>query len=321
MVIPRVLCLGEILVDRLADQPGLPLEAVRSWSDFPGGAPANVACALAKLGTAAGFIGCVGQDTWGQTLEAVLQQAGVDITGLQRHPTAPTRSVYVLRSATGDREFAGFGPHPTAAFADTHLRAAALPEALFETADYLVLGTLGLAHADSRGAIERALALAASHGLRVVMDVNWRPRFWPQPDQAAAMIWPHLPQVDLLKLSKEEALWLFDTVDPEDIAASLPQAMGVVITDGAQGCIYSVAGHRGACPAFEVAVIDTTGAGDSFVAGLVHQLGQIEPEDRLTAAAIDQIMRYASAVGALTTLKAGAIAAQPTAQAVHDFLA
>ena len=105
----RVLCLGEILFDCLADQLGLKLEEVKSWTPYPGGAPANVACALVKLGTTAGFIGAVGEDEPGNALVKLLQDVGVDTTGVQRHPTAPTRQVYVTRDLAGDRTFAGFG--------------------------------------------------------------------------------------------------------------------------------------------------------------------------------------------------------------------
>ena len=135
MVAPRVLCLGEILFDCLADQLGRELAEVESWTPYPGGAPANVACALVKLGTAAGFIGCVGQDRSGDTLVELLEAVGVDTSGVQRHPTAPTRQVYVTRSKEGERYFAGFGDIPTTEFADTSLGAEKLPESLFADAD------------------------------------------------------------------------------------------------------------------------------------------------------------------------------------------
>ena len=70
---PSILCLGEVLFDCLADQLGLELDAVKSWTPYPGGAPANVACALVKLGTSAGFIGAVGEDEAGNTLVKLLE--------------------------------------------------------------------------------------------------------------------------------------------------------------------------------------------------------------------------------------------------------
>ena len=167
-----VLCLGEILFDCLADQMGKSLTEVESWTAYPGGAPANVACALVKLGTPAAFIGCVGKDTAGNDLVKLCQEVGVDISGIQRHPNAPTRQVYVLRSTTGDRQFAGFGELPPDQFADAYLQADLLPANLFLAADFLVLGTLELAYPETRAAIFRALQLAEEYNVKIVLDVN-----------------------------------------------------------------------------------------------------------------------------------------------------
>ena len=109
---PRVICLGEILFDCLADQVGCSLEEVKSWTPYPGGAVANVASALVKLGTPSAFIGCVGQDKPGNELVELLESIGVDTTGVQRHPLAPTRQVYVLRSADGESLLCWFWRSP-----------------------------------------------------------------------------------------------------------------------------------------------------------------------------------------------------------------
>jgi fructokinase len=318
---PRILCLGEILYYFLANQPGRSLEQVESWTPYPGGAPANVACALTKLGTPSGFVGCIGQDKLGTALVQVLQNAGVNLTGIQLHDEAPTRSVYVLRSESGDRSFAGFGDFPTAAFADTHLQADQLPESLFESAEYLVLGTLELAYPDSRAAIEKALALADQHYLKVLVDVNWRPVFWPDPAQAPPLIHNLISRADFLKLSDEEAVWLFKTTEPGTIAEQVDNLEGVVVTAGDKGCTYNLAGTHGHIPAFPVSVQDTTGAGDAFVAGFIHQLCLHGLQGLLYPGTVHNMVRYACAVGALTTTRPGAIAAQPTALEVAAFLA
>nr|WP_229641449.1 PfkB family carbohydrate kinase [Waterburya agarophytonicola] len=105
----KVICLGEVLFDCLADQTGKTISNVTSWTPYPGGAPANVACALAKLGTPSAFIGRVGKDRQGEQLVQLLESIGVDISGVQYDEQAPTRKVYVTRSVEGDRTFAGFG--------------------------------------------------------------------------------------------------------------------------------------------------------------------------------------------------------------------
>lgn len=321
MTNPRVLCLGEILFDCLADQLGLNLEEVQSWTPYPGGAPANVACASVKLGTPAGFIGAVGEDEPGNALVKLLQEVGVDTTGVQRHPTAPTRQVYVTRDLAGDRTFAGFGQYNTAEFADTRLQAKQLPNLLFQEADFLVLGTLELAYPESEQAIHRALELAEQYDLKIVLDVNWRPVFWQDSNIARQKIQESLKRVDFLKLSKEEAEWLFDTVDPGAITYRLASVEGALVTDGENGCAYCLGENEGKLPSFSIPVVDTTGAGDSFLAGFIHQLSQHGIHSLGDAQTAKRIVTYASAVGALTTIKPGAIASQPTSAEVEAFLA
>lgn len=316
----RVLCLGELLYDFLADQPGLPLEQVQSWTPYPGGAPANVACGLTKLGTTSGFIGCVGMDDLGTTLVDLLKEIGVDSSGVQRHPTAPTRSVYVVRSESGDRTFAGFGNHDTASFADAYLQANQLPVPLFEQAEFLVLGTLELAYPDTRAAIAQALDLADQYYVKILVDVNWRPVFWHNPAIAPNTIQDLIRHADFLKLSEEEAEWLFQTTDPGIIAHRVGNLEGVLVTKGEKGCAYYLGDNQGNMPAFAVDVEDTTGAGDSFVAGLLHQFCRHGIQSLTDPTLAWKIVRYACATGALTATRAGAIAAQPTAAEVEAFL-
>ncbi|MEH2070087.1 MAG: carbohydrate kinase [Nostoc sp.] len=318
---PRVLCLGEILFDCLADQLGLKLEEVKSWTPYPGGAPANVACALVKLGTPTGFIGAVGEDESGNALVKLLQNVGVETTGVQSHPTAPTRQVYVTRDLAGDRTFAGFGEYDTSEFADTRLQAKQLPNSLFQEADFLVFGTLELAYPESEQAIYRALKLAEQYDLKIVLDVNWRPVFWHDPNIAHQKIPELFNKVDFLKLSKEEAEWLFETTDPGAITYRLGSIEGVLVTDGENGCSYCLGENEGKLPSFSMPVVDTTGAGDSFLAGFIHQLIQHGIHSLRDAETAKRIVTYASAVGALTTIKPGAIASQPTAAEVEAFLA
>ncbi|NEP34337.1 carbohydrate kinase [Moorena sp. SIO3B2] len=320
MTSPQVICAGEMLFDRLSNQPGKPLEKVESWTDYPGGAPANTACALVKLGIPTAFIGCIGQDQPGDILVELLKDIGVDGTGVQRHGTAPTRIVYVVRDASGDRSFAGFGDIDTTEFADTRLQADHLPTELFKEAKFLVLGTLELAYPDSKAAINQAVKLAQQHQVSIFIDVNWRPVFWNDANTAIEIIQDMIQQADFLKLTDEEGEFLFGTADPKAIAQRLDKVKGVLVTAGERGCAYYLGGNEGKLPAFSVAVQDTTGAGDGFTGGIIYQLCHRDRSSLSDPTVAKDVVTYASAVGALTTLKPGAIAAQPTLAEVEAFL-
>ena len=309
-----VVCLGEILVDSfwLGDRD--------KKMSLPGGAPANVACGLAKLGTSVEFVGAVGVDAWGQALARLLLDLQVGARGLQSHPTAPTREVYVLTDEAGERSFAGFSlPDPTS-FADAHLICDRIDPHLFDGTKYLVLGTLGLAYTQTRESILQAVEWSRQNNSRVVLDVNWRPMFWENPAQATGLVMDLLRNVSFLKLSDVEAQWLLDTTDPVAIAAQRPYLEGVMVTAGSAGCRYYLGGYSGYVPGFDVDVEDTTGAGDAFVAGFLHQLCIRGRSCLLDAECAYEVVRYASAVAALTTTRAGAIAGQPTPREVDAFL-
>lgn len=287
----EVVCFGEMLFDCLADQLGVPLEQVKSWTNYAGGAPANVACALVKQGVSAAFVGRLGADQAGQELKNVLQQCQVNTDGLQI-----------------DRHFAGFGEYHTGDFADTAMQGETIPESLFTSAQYLVMGTIALAYAPSRTATERLVALAKKHQVKIFLDVNWRSVFWDDEAQAKERIPALITHAQILKCTDEEAVWLFGHQDPVTIHQKLPHLQGVLVTAGDKGCSYSLGKNHGEVPAFKVNVRDTTGAGDSFVAGFLAQALTHGENLFIDPHLSCQAVTYASAIGALTTLHPGAIA-------------
>ena len=313
-----VICLGEYLVDRLFDL-GRPSQDLKNYTDYPGGAPANVAAAIAKLGTPTRLISALGQDDLGTWLIQTMEQQGVQCQ-IQRVANVPTRTVLVQRDETGDRQFIGFSQSDPAAFADAFLSSEWIDAVEFTGVAYLVMGTLGLAYPTTASAMERARAKAQQAGTKLVIDLNWRPVFWPDVELAPTKIQDFLTQADLLKLSREEALWLLGTDDATAICQQFPRCQAVLLTDGGNGSTCATKHNSVTLPAFAVDSIDTTGAGDAFLAGVIHQLCQRGWESLQQPAAIEQILRYASAVGAVTTLKPGAIAAQPTPEEIEAFL-
>ena len=317
----QVVCIGEGLFDSISDEPGVELSQVSAWTLYPGGAPANVACALTKLGITSGFIGAIGQDAMGAELLEVLRSHSVDLSGVQLIPGMPTRSVMVTRDSTGDRTFAAFGNDRSSdSFADTKLNAEYLPMELIQSANYLVTGTLLLAYPESAAALSNAIDLARYSGVQVVIDVNWRSVFWDDEQRAKSIILEVLNQADYLKLTDEEADWLFGSRDLTSLHDRFPRLKCILMTQGEYGCLYWAAGTLGDVPAFAMDVEDTTGAGDSFLAGFLHQLCHRTRSGDWLPDEAREMVRYASAVGALTTLQRGAIAASPTSDEVATFL-
>ncbi len=320
---PRVLCLGEALVDRLGPLGGDPATApAADCDDRLGGAPANVACALARLGTPVGLIGRLGEDAIGAAFHDLFRQRDVAVQALQRDARHPSRVVLVRRHANGERVFQGFAGDQALGFADQMLDRGCLEAVwpgLAEQARWLLVGTIPLASMASADCLQWVLAQAKAAGLGLAVDVNWRPTFWnPEADPAAGptadaleVIKPLLAQASLIKLAREEAVWFFGSDDPAVIAANLPQQPDVVVTDGANPIRWLIAKEAGSMPVFPPAqVIDTTGAGDAFTAGLLHCW------DR----PVNERLRFASACGALVCSGAGAIDPQPWEQDVFTFL-
>lgn len=155
--------------------------------------------------------------------------------------------------------------------------------------------------------------------MAIALDVNWRPTFWdamsdPEagPSAAAkAAIQPLLHRAALIKLAREEALWFFNSDDPGAIQQALPQRPDVVVTDGAAPVRWQLRADSGQQDVFQPSiVVDTTGAGDAFTAGLLHRW----------AAAPQERIRFATACGALVCGGAGGIDPQPTHAQVEALL-
>ncbi len=337
-VYPQIICLGEALVDRLGPLGVDPLQVNNDEDllDCFGGAPANVACALAKLGISTALVGRLGADEIAESFQRLLRSRGVNLSALQLDDLLPTRIVLVKRDPIGERTFNGFVGDVGKGFADQALDSHELLntlEPLLSNAKWLLIGSIPLASPSSCEALELAVKCAIAQGVNIVFDVNWRPTFWDcsAPDNSGpsvsqiAKIRVIFEQASLLKLAGEEADWFFQTRDPERISLSLPNKPAVVITDGSREIKWFFSGQGGVINSFKVNVVDSTGAGDGFLAGLLYQLCK-EPwnfnslSEKSVRDRISQAIIYGNACGALICTGSGAIDPQPTNQEVLDFL-
>ncbi|MEZ0472391.1 carbohydrate kinase family protein [Luteimonas salinilitoris] len=318
-----VACFGEALIDFLARPPAAP-SAPRQFEEHAGGAPANVAVGVARLDGEARFVGMLSRDMFGDTLLSQFARYGVDVAQVRRTDAARTALAFVSLDADGERSFNFYRPPA----ADLLFRAEDFERAAFaDTAVFHVcsnsLTAPGIADATLHG-----MHLAAEAGALVSFDLNLRPALWPRDVDPAPTVWRALAAAHLVKLSREELAFLADDGTDEAVIARLlgGAARVVVVTDGAAPIRWWTAAAAGTAPTFRVAAVDTTAAGDAFVAGLLQRIvARGIDRDGLVAAFADtamrdDLLRHAAAAGALATTRHGAFAAMPTAADVRTLL-
>ena len=255
-----IAALGELLID-FTDR-GLSDAGMRLFEQNPGGAPANMLAAAARLGERTAFIGKVGDDMHGRFLRDTLIAAGIDVTGLVLSPDVFTTLAFVALDDRGERHFS-FARKPGA---DTCLRSDELPAPLLSSARVLHVGSLSLTDEPARSATFAAVEAAKRAGAVISYDPNYRAALWPDEAAAAAQMRSMVPYADVMKLSDEETLLLTGAAEPEEAAHRL-LAQGVscvAVTLGERGALVAVAGGMQTVPAFASDPVDTTGAGDGF---------------------------------------------------------
>ncbi len=310
-----IITLGELLIDMFPAEKGKRLVDVSAFIPKPGGAPANVAVAAARLGASTAFIGKVGQDFFGEMLRDVLQQEGVDTRGLRFDADART-TLALIAQPNENNEYI-FYRNPGA---DQRLRPDELDRDLLSNTRALHVASVSLTDEPARSATFEAVRLAKQSGALISFDANYRPALWRNEQEALAQIAAMLPHADLLKVNELELELLTQTSDVEKGSALLASRGGklIVVTLGAQGSYFHSASSKGFAKPFQVDAVDSTGAGDSFVGALLTQL--IKHDKNNLDAQLPRALEFANAAGALTLTRRGAIPALPTASEVREFL-
>lgn len=294
------------------DENGIPHFAAN-----PGGAPANVAVAAAKLGIEAGFIGCVGDDAYGRLLRDTLTRFGVSTDGLQVTGKANTTLAIVTVDPAGERSFS-FYRKPGA---DTMIDAAEAIRAARGTG-ILHFGSVSLTDPVCRDAVITAVQAAKNDGALITYDPNYRAALWEHEDAAVLQMRAVLPLCDIVKISDEETTLLCGVKAPEEALDKL-MALGVrlaVVTLGPDGAMWRCGDLQGRAPGCPVKVADTNGAGDTFFGAFLSRIAAHGGLDGLTADQINAFVRFANKAASITTSRRGAIPAMPTLQEVQEGL-
>ena len=310
--------LGELLID--FTPLGVSANGNPIFERNPGGGPANMACAAAKLGAKVAFAGKVGNDMFGTALKKFLGEQGVDTQALLLSDHHKTTLAFVQLDENGDRSFSFYRKNG----ADTMIEFSELPASVLDT-KYFFCSSVLMAEGTSRKASFDALEAARAHGNTVVFDPNLRFNLWESWEELKACVLRAIFHADIAKLAEDELTFLYETEDI-DVAAkrcmdSCPHCKALLVTRGAKGCIAFVNGKRYEQGAYPIKAVDTTGAGDSFTGGFVAALLQTgKAIEDCTEEEVRYLLRYANAVGSLTASRKGSICALPTPEEVEKAL-
>ena len=321
-VSPPAVVLGEVLCDLFVPEPGVALSAAPVLVPMLGGAPANVAVQMARLGCPVELVSAIGTDPLGERALLELEREGVGVRHVQRRRERRTGLTLVQVDRDGERHFFPWRERS----ADLSLSPDELPARLLEETPLLHRGTVSLRSEPAKGATRAAVARARAAGAIISLDVNLRYRMFPSAERLCSLARSAVRDAHVVKATREEAEALFEgqggdaregtsmRTDPDTLIDRLHKAGAdlVLLTFDADGARLSSRRARVSVPTPRVQVVDATGAGDAFMGAalaelLARGLGADELA-RLSEGVLEDIGRRACAAGAAAVTRLGATA-------------
>ncbi|WP_394201923.1 carbohydrate kinase family protein [Marinagarivorans algicola] len=313
----RVMCFGEALIDMLSNKVnGDATTKHETFTQFAGGAPANVSVALAKLGGNSYFCGMLGRDAFGDFLLHSLLEYGVKTDYVLRTDKAKTALAFVSLDQQGERTFSFYRP-PAAdlCFSQNDFQAQ-----WFEQTAIFHFCSNSLTESGIQEATQAGITLAKQHRALVSFDVNLRQNLWSQQGDPFGVIWSVMSGVDVLKVSREELEFLCAKQTQEQTIARLLHCgcQLILISDGCRPLQWITANMQGEIEPPQVSMVDATAAGDAFVGGLLFKLQEFfdrkgDLETLLShASQLSDILRFACACGAHAASIYGAFPSLPS---------
>ena len=314
----KVIAIGEALIDFIPHEKGRALNNVENFLRVPGGAPLNVAAAVAKLGGKSQMLTKLGQDGFGDAILNEVKPLGVDVSRISRTKEANTALAFVSLREDGERDFS-FYRNPSA---DMLLSAEEICSEDFNERDILHFCSVSLIDAPIKEAHRRAIEIAKEKGCLISFDPNVRLPLWKNPEDCRKAILEFLPLSNIVKISDEELEFITGIKDEKEALDSLltGDVKVIIYTKGTNGAEFITKERVIFSPSFKVSAQDTTGAGDSFIGSLLYQVAEgeysLEQLVDLSEEKVQEILTFSNATAALTVCKKGAIGALPLKEEV-----
>jgi 5-dehydro-2-deoxygluconokinase len=303
----EVLTMGRISVDVYPLQVGVPLQKVETFGKYLGGSPTNVAVAAARYGRSSAVITRTGDDPFGEYLHDALRGFGVDDRFVTPVPQIPTPVTFCEIFPPDDFPLY-FYRYPTAP--DLQIHADELDLDAIRDADVFWVTVTGLSQEPSREATVAALRARGKRGI-TVLDLDYRPMFWPSREEARAAVAEVLPYVTVAVGNLDECETAVGVREPRAAVAAL-HAAGVelaIVKQGPAGVLASDGTQEIEVPPVPVDVVNGLGAGDAFGGALCHSL--------LAGWELERSMRFCNAAGAIVAGRLACADAMPTADEVE----
>ncbi|MDD3413757.1 MAG: carbohydrate kinase [Lachnospiraceae bacterium] len=312
-----VIALGELLIDFTMN--GVSEQHNSLFEANPGGAPCNVLAMLTKMNKSTAFIGKVGNDMFGKQLEDTLVKIGINTENLVKSKEVRTTLAFVHTASDGDRSFS-FYRNPGA---DMMLRKEDIKKELFEDARIFHFGTLSMTDELVKDATKRAITYAKDRNMLISFDPNLRPPLWKNIEEAKVAMDYGMRMCSVLKISDDEIEFFTGEQDFEKGIKFLQDSYHIpliCLTLGKQGSIAYTYNSRVKKAGFsQGVVIDTTGAGDTFMGCILNYILDKETID-LEEEQLLEMLTFANAAASMITTKRGALRVMPEKEEVESFL-
>lgn len=313
----KVVALGELLID--FTENGTSLQGNPLLEANPGGAPCNVLAMLTKLGNSTAFIGKVGKDRFGRMLKDRIEDIGINASYLYETEKVHTTLAFVHTYADGDRDFS-FYRNPGA---DMMLSSDEIPEELIKKSDAFHFGTLSMTHEGVREATKKAVEIARQAGKLISFDPNLRPPLWESLTVAKEQTAYGMEHCDILKISDNEIQWFTGKEDYEEGISFLQERYHIpliVLSMGKEGSrAYYGEKRVEEAPFLQENTIETTGAGDTFGACILHYVLE-HGLANLTEKQLSEMLVFANAAASIITTRKGALCVMPTKEEVLSLI-